>query len=60
MFIGATIPSWVLTWTTGHTANGWEVEERFLFDVQDDGDDDDDDGDEDADFPEEADECVDD
>jgi hypothetical protein len=58
MFAGTAIPPWILTGTAWHPPDGWEVEERFLFDVQYDREDEYDDGDEDADSPEEADECV--
>lgn len=58
MFAGTAIPTWILTGTAWHPPDGWEVEERFLFDVQYDREDEYDDGDEDADSPEEADECV--
>ena len=51
MFAWAAIPSWILTGSAGDSADGWEVEERFLFDVQNDGEDEYDDGSEDSDFP---------
>ena len=51
MFAGTTVPSWIVAGTTGHAANGWEIQERFLLDVQNDGADDYDDGQEDSDFP---------
>ncbi len=51
VFAWAAIPSWILTGSAGDSADGWEVEERFLFDVQNDGEDEYDDGSEDSDFP---------